>query len=192
MGAEFGTVQVTADAGDITMADGTTTSSGSGQITYDATGNVALSLLTSTSGNLVVTAGSGSSTSGAITDNRTDGLGGEGGSNLVTTGTATLTAESGIGSAGGADDIDTTIGTLVATNNTSGNIFVQETDGLIVGGTGVRTLAGNGNINLDVDAGDLTVNSVVTAHGDGYRDAERRRRRGESERGGQFDQRPDR
>src|SRR5207237_4239410 len=83
--------------------------------------------------------------------------------NLTTSGTATLSAATGIGSAGGAADIDTTIGTLAATNNTSGNIFVQETNGLVIGGTGVRTLGGNGNINVDVTAGARNVNSVVTA-----------------------------
>ncbi|MCY2977146.1 MAG: hypothetical protein NTU79_00585, partial [Planctomycetota bacterium] len=59
----------------------------------------------------------------------------------------------------------TNVGTLVATNTTRGDIFIQETNGLIIGGTGVRTIAGNGNINIDVDAGDLTANSVVTAQG---------------------------
>ena len=117
---------------------------------------MSLSVLTSTSGLLNVTA-----TAGAITDNTADEL-----ANLVTTATATLDAATGIGGAGAAD-IDTTIGTLVATNRTSGDIFVQETDTLIVGGTGIQTLASNGNINVDVDAGSLTVNSVVTAHGSG-------------------------
>ena len=108
-----------------------------------------------------VTADSDANNTGSITDNTV----GEA-SNLVTTGTATLVAAQGIGAAGAAD-IDTTIGTLVATNSTSGDIFIQETNGLLIGGTGVRTLAGNGNINIDVDAGNLTVNSVVTANGSG-------------------------
>jgi hypothetical protein len=77
---------------------------------------------------------------------------------------ATLSAATGIGS---ADDIDTSIDSLIATNSTSGNIDVQESDGLVIAGTGVRTLAGNGSINVDVDAGDLTVDSVVTANGSG-------------------------
>ncbi|NTW52780.1 MAG: filamentous hemagglutinin N-terminal domain-containing protein, partial [Chlorobiaceae bacterium] len=162
VGPDIGTVVVTADNGSITMADGTATSTNTGTIDYSATGSVALSLLTSTSGDIGVTAGSGGSVVGAITDNTAPGEG----ANLVTSGTATLTAETGIGAAG-APDIDTTIGTLVATNNTSGDIYVQESSGLIIGGTGVRTLGGNGNINIDVDAGNLTVNSVVTAHGYG-------------------------
>ncbi|HPM82318.1 MAG TPA: choice-of-anchor Q domain-containing protein, partial [Candidatus Anammoximicrobium sp.] len=150
-------INVTADNGSITMAGGTTTTSSTGTITYDATANVALSQLISTSGPINVTAGSG-----AITDNLVSEA-----ANLSTSGTVTLDAETGIGSAGGAADIDTTIGTLVATNRTSGNIVIQETSGLIVAGTGVQTLAGNGSISIDVDAGNLTINSVVTAHGAG-------------------------
>ncbi|MCA9064033.1 MAG: hypothetical protein KDA96_13270, partial [Planctomycetaceae bacterium] len=76
-----------------------------------------------------------------------------------------MTAATGIGS---ADVIEITVNTLIATNNTSGDIRVQETNTLIIGGTGVRTLLGNGNIDIDVDAGSLTVNSVVTAHGSGH------------------------
>ena len=56
-----GTVTVTADSGAITMADGTTTTSGSGTISYSATASVVLGLLTSTSGEINVTAGSGAS-----------------------------------------------------------------------------------------------------------------------------------
>ena len=154
-----GTVQVTADNGAITMQDGTSTSTDSGEISYSAVGDVSLSQLQSNSGPLNVTADSDSSGAGAIIDNLTGET-----SNLVTTGTATLQAATGIGA---ADDIDITIGTLVATNTTLGNISIQETDGLVIDGTGVRTLGGSGNILVDVDAGNLTVNSVVTAHGDG-------------------------
>ncbi|NTU59180.1 MAG: S-layer family protein, partial [Chlorobiaceae bacterium] len=161
VGLDVGTVIVTADNGGITMSDGTVTSTNTGTIGYSATGGVALSQLSSTSGDISVTAGSGASVVGAITDNKTS----DEASNLITGGTATLTAETGIGTSG--SDMDTTIGTLVATNTTSGDIYVQETSGLIIGGTGVRTLSGNGNINIDVDAGNLTVDSVVTAHGYG-------------------------
>ena len=154
-----GTVQVAADNGSITMADGTSASTGSGQIDYSASGDVSLSLLQSNSGNLNVTADSDSSGAGAILDNTNGET-----ANLITTGTATLQAATGIGN---TDDIDTTIGTLVATNTTSGDISIQETDGLVIGGAGVRTLAGSGHIFIDVDAGNLTVNSVVTAQGDG-------------------------
>lgn len=154
-----GTAQVTADKGSITMQDGASATTDSGEISYSATGDVSLGLLQSNSGSLNVTADSDSSGAGAIIDN-TNGEA----ANLVTTGTATLQAATGIG---GTDDIDTTIGTLVATNTTSENISIQETDGLVIGGTGVRTQGGSGSIQIDVDAGNLTVNSVVTAQGDG-------------------------
>ncbi len=156
-----GTATVIADNGNITMADGTTTTTINGAINYTATGNVLLSQLISTNGSIDVTADSDSNGTGSITDNTAAET-----SNLITTGTATLSAAQGIGAAGAAD-IDTTIGTLVATNTTNGDIFVQETNGLVIGGTGVRTLAGNGNIVIDVLSGNLTVSSLVTANGAG-------------------------
>src|SRR5688500_20341019 len=55
----------------------------------------------------------------------------------------------------------------MSANYTCVNIVVKDTDGLIIGGAGVRTLAGNGNIDVDVDAGNLTMDNVVTAHGSG-------------------------
>jgi hypothetical protein len=48
-----------------------------------------------------------------------------------------------------------------------GGIFIHETSHLILGGVGVRTQAGNGDISVVVTSGDLTVNSAVTAHGAG-------------------------
>ena len=83
---------------------------------------------------------------------------------LVTTGQATLTAVTGIGSSAAGGDIDTTINTLQATNSTSGDIYIQETNTLEINGTGVRTLAGAGKINIDVTSGNLNVNAVVTSH----------------------------
>ncbi|WP_324726004.1 hypothetical protein [Actomonas aquatica] len=153
-----GTIDVTADTADVVMQDGTTTSTTTGAITVGAATDIDLSVINSTSGDLTLTA-----TAGAITDNTAAET-----ANLITTGQATLTAATGMGSGGGDADIDTTLSTLAATNTTSGNIFVHETDGLIINGTGLRTLDGNGNIDVDVDAGDLTVDSVVTAHGSGY------------------------
>jgi hypothetical protein len=144
------------------MLNGVSTSNGSGTVTYTATGNVALSVIDSVSGAINVTADSGAANTGAITDNTAAET-----ANLDTTGTVTLSAAAGIGSAGGVADIDTTIGTLIATNDTTGNIFIQETNGLVVDGTGVRTLAGSGNVNIDVDAGNLTINTVINAHGSG-------------------------
>jgi hypothetical protein len=151
-----GNVIVGAASGSVTMANGTTTSSVNGTISYGATVNVALSQLISVTGNITVMG------SIAITDNSAAES-----ANLLTSGEATMEASQGIGVTG-AGDIDTTIGTLVTLNSpTSGDIVIQETNGLIIGGTGVRTQGGNGNINIDVDAGNLTVNSVVTAHGSG-------------------------
>ena len=94
-----------------------------------------------------------------------DGLAGEV-ANLIAP-QATLTAATGIGTPAADGDLNTAIGTLTATNQTSGGIYVRETSGLIIGDTGVRTLGGNGDIQIDVQAGALDVNSVVTADGSG-------------------------
>ena len=150
-----GTISVTATTNDITMANGTVYSAGSGQVDLLAATNVKLGQVTTTSSAVNVTA-----TAGAITDNTSDEN-----PNITTSETATLVAATGIG-ASGAGDIDMAIGTLVATNNTSGDIFVQDTSGLILGGGGVLTTGGNGNINIDV-AGAMTVEGVVTANGSG-------------------------
>ena len=144
------TVDVTAYNGSITMSSGTTTSTDTGDITYDATNSVSVSALNSTSGSLNVTA-----TAGAITDS----LIGEA-ANLTTAAAATLVAATGIGS---ADDIDTTIGTLQAGNSTSGDIIIQETDGLLIAGTGIVNSADN--IEICLTSGDLTLQSDITATG---------------------------
>ncbi|MFM7037775.1 MAG: beta strand repeat-containing protein, partial [Planctomycetaceae bacterium] len=155
-------VNVTADNGAITMADATSTTSDSGNISYSAPGDVLLALLTSTSGNINVTAGAAPSATGAISDN----LGAET-PNISTSGTATLTADTGIGTSTGDGDIETSVGTIVATNNTSNVIFITEADAVTVGGTGLRTLAGNGDITLNLTTGLLTLAGNVTAHGTG-------------------------
>ncbi|MCL4202267.1 MAG: autotransporter-associated beta strand repeat-containing protein [Pirellulaceae bacterium] len=157
-----GAINMTAAGGSIAMSDGTTTSSDAGDITVSAAADVAISLLASLTGNIFVTAGAGDSLAGAIIENTNAET-----PNLVTSGRVTLEAETGIGSAGGAADIDISAGELVATNRTAGNIFVRETDGLTIVGTGARTLAGNGTIGIRVDAGDLTVSGPVAAHGSG-------------------------
>ncbi|MFC1830203.1 beta strand repeat-containing protein, partial [Thermodesulfobacteriota bacterium] len=152
--SEFGTVKILADNGDIVMADGTTTAAGTGLISYSATGSVALSLLT-TGGNVQVTADSGAITDNTALEN----------ANIVAD-QATLSAATGIG-ASGAADIDTTITTLIATNSTSGDIFVEETDDLIISGTGVKTESGNGSIVLITQNGSLTISEIVSADGSG-------------------------
>src|SRR5262249_35865073 len=129
---------------------------GSATVTLLASTNINLSIVGSGSGTLNLTA-----TNGAISDNTTLET-----ANLVTTGTVNLVAKTGIG-ASGAADIDTTIGTLSAINSTSGSIYIQETSALIIGGSGVATQGGNGDIIIDVVAGDLTVNTAVSANGSG-------------------------
>ncbi|MFC1533492.1 hypothetical protein ACFL7M_09040, partial [Thermodesulfobacteriota bacterium] len=155
-----GTVTVTADNGSITMADDTSTVTDTGNINYSATADVALSVLSSTSGELFVTAGIGTSY-GAISDSLSTES-----ANLITEVMAILTAETGIG-AEGDEDIDTAIGTLDATNRVSGDIYVQEIDGLIISDNGIKTLNGNGAIFIDVDSGGLTIKGVITSHGIG-------------------------
>jgi hypothetical protein len=153
VGANIGTVTLTADAGGITMADLTTTAAGTGQIVYTATGSVALSLL-NTAGSVTVTAGSGSSVIGAITDNTALET-----ANIVA-GTVTLNAETGIG-ATGVGDIETTITTLTATNATAGDINLTETDSITL--NSVVASAGN----VVVTSGAAMVVTSVTAGGAG-------------------------
>jgi len=98
---------------------------------------------------------------GAITDNNDNTP-----SNNVRAQDLVMQAMTGIGN-GANGALETDVTTLQATNNTSGDINIHETSGLTVVGSGVRTLGGNGNINIDVDAGDLILSGVVTAHGAG-------------------------
>lgn len=80
-----------------------------------------------------------------------------------------MTAANGIGESGVGNvrDIDTDAGSIQATNTVVGDILIHETDGLLIVGTGVQTLGGDGNVDIDVDAGSLVVNAGVTAHGAG-------------------------
>ncbi len=154
-------------AGDLTVSS-VVTADGFGTVTLTAGGSIFLGdVVSSTTGNLTITADADTNGTGAIVDTLADTdlvTAGEQGVNLVTLGSAILSAAQGIGA---ADDIDTTVTTLEATNSTSNSILIQETDELIIGGTGVRTLAGNGGIGVDVVVGSLTINSVVTAQGSG-------------------------
>ena len=116
---------ITADTGAITMSDGVISTTDTGAISYTAATDVSLSQLLSTSGVITVTA-----TVGSIKDSTSAET-----ANLITSDTLTLTAATGMG-ASGADDIDTTVGTLTATNSTSGDIYVQESQGLVIAGNG--------------------------------------------------------
>src|SRR5690242_9599440 len=119
------------------MGDGSTVRSTTGSLTMVAPGDVLLSSV-STAGNVVVTADYDGVTTG-LSDNAgtiSDNTAAEAAN--ITANQATLTAATGIGSTASlATDIDTTITTLIATNKTSGDIVIRETDTLIVGGTGV-------------------------------------------------------
>lgn len=154
-----GTIQVVADTGSMTMADGTQTSTELGSIDYSAAGDIVISLIRSDSGPLSITADSDNSLDGAIIDNTAGET-----ANLATGGTLTLLAATGIGS---GDDLNTDVGLLTATNTTSGDISIREADGLIVTGSGVQTQGGDGDISLVVDDGTLVVNSLIAAHGSG-------------------------
>ncbi|MCX6937742.1 MAG: hypothetical protein NTU80_07550, partial [Verrucomicrobia bacterium] len=156
-----GPIGIDVSAGSLTV-NAVVTADAAGTVTLAAYTDIALgATVSSTSGALTLTAGQGASVSGAITDTTVAET-----ALLVTTGQTTLSAETGIG-ASGAGDIDSTLNTLEAVNATSGGIFLQETDTLVVNNTGVRTTGGAGAINLDVSAGSLTVNAVVTADASG-------------------------
>jgi hypothetical protein len=151
---DAGTVSVTAVAGEIAMGAGTMTGSIRGPITYRAAADVALGVLTSTEGAIDVTADNDGDNAGSINDATAAEE-----PNLVTNAMVSLTASSGIGGVGDAD-IDTMIGMLEVTNRRSGDVAVQEANGLIVSGSGLRTPSGR--MNLAVDAGDLKIDSIIT------------------------------
>ncbi|MEZ6122903.1 MAG: autotransporter-associated beta strand repeat-containing protein [Planctomycetaceae bacterium] len=153
-----GTIRVTADTASIVMADGTSTSTATGTIQYQAADSVDVTVLNSDSGDLTVTAATGSISDVSSSED----------ANLAASGRVTLTAATGIGSTG-SGDIDTNIDSLTATNSTSGDIVIQESDELVIAVSGISTNGGNGNISLDVDAGDVTINvsADVSANGSG-------------------------
>ena len=148
---------MTADAGDITMADGTTTTSGSGQITYRATANIALSLLTSSGATIVVTADSNLDGTGAISDIRTGELDDATPVfNIVGLQTA-LRAGSGVGSdADGLPDLDLQV-TNVAAETRTGDIHLRNSGALNI--ETVNGLSGVTITNLDGTA--TTADNII-------------------------------
>jgi hypothetical protein len=149
----IGSITVSANIGNIVMSNAAETQTLAGSIHYGGVGGVVLGLLRSESGDISV-----SSSLGAITEN----TGGES-SNIVTTGAVALSAATGIGAAGFAD-IDTTIGSLTG-HCSGGDIWIQETAGLTIGGVGLHALGANRSININVAASDLWVDGPVTAQG---------------------------
>ncbi|MCC5845792.1 MAG: LEPR-XLL domain-containing protein, partial [Verrucomicrobia bacterium] len=151
-----GTISVEAKGGDVTMVDGTISQTEFGMISYTASGDIFLSLLESTAGgDLYVDAGD------RIRDNTFLEE-----PNLRTTGLATLLAVNGIGDVG-VDDINLHVGSVRGLNSLSGRIVLREVNTLEITPGGLMTLGGNGDIIVTVDAGHLTVNGPVTAHGSG-------------------------
>ncbi len=131
---------------------------GGGGIFVSETGNLRLALVDAANGNVGLTS------TAAIVDATL------GESALIVGAAVSLSAVTGIGGPGAGADINTTITSLTATttSTTIGNgIFIRETDGLVIDAPGVRTLGGNGPISIDVMAGDLTTNGVVSANGSG-------------------------
>lgn len=157
-----GTIDVTADNGDITMADGTVTTSADGNITYDATNSIGLSQIT-TAADAIVTADSDSDNAGAITDNLT------GEAANITAYELALRAADGIGA---ADDIDTNVRLLAAVSE-SGSILLHEVDGsgVVIGTTDglsgititdTAAALDSGNDHIVVrSSGDITVDDAV-------------------------------
>ncbi|WP_437205089.1 beta strand repeat-containing protein [Planctomicrobium sp. SH664] len=134
-----GTGAITQDAGSLINA-------GSGRIQLSAAGDITLGgLRTTHAGDDAVQI---TSRQGAIVD----------GGDLVTNvdaanGQLTMTAATGIGS---ANAIETTVNRLRATNTTSGNIDIQETNALVIRSV---TQQGNGNVRVATTNGALTVQS---------------------------------
>jgi hypothetical protein len=148
-----GSITVVAESGEIEMADGTETST-TGSIDYTAGTNIYLSVLTS-DGMVTVTA-----TNGMIAD-----ILGTENSNIVGE-TATLTAAEGIGLLW-VEDIDTTIAELTATSIISGDIYIQETNGLILDFAGI--LGGDGWIVISTITGPMVYNEIDSSYSLGGR-----------------------
>ena len=120
-----------------------------------STGSIAVGTIDTISGAVTLTA------DGAITN------AGGGSTDVVTSGELIATAKTGIGSYSAPGALATAVGSLQATNATSGGIFIDETDGLNVVGTGLQTQAGNGVIVILVANGSLNVTAPVSANGSG-------------------------
>ncbi|MFN0022201.1 MAG: beta strand repeat-containing protein, partial [Pirellulaceae bacterium] len=156
--------------GVITMADGTSATSGTGLISLDADGNIQVSLLQtgSAAGNAVTV----TTTAGAITD-------ADAGAALdvsAVNGGAILSAATGVGAAGVNATIEVQVINLDVHNNTSGGIFVTDTAlGLTLtnlsGPTSVSGMGGNGLITalspLTIAASAITAGGMTYTATDG-------------------------
>ncbi|MEK7414245.1 MAG: hypothetical protein AAB263_13100, partial [Planctomycetota bacterium] len=170
-----GTVDVEAQNGLITMANGAVASSGGGSIRYLAAQSVVLGGLNAVAGTVEVTATAGSITDGGIADLE------------VIAGTLRLDSSTGIGTS--ANALDISVATLAV--RTEGSIYLEESDEVTVGSVaGVQvqrvaaagttaawpvfavataglTTTANGNIVLYTLNGSLTVDQPVSVTGNG-------------------------
>lgn len=170
-----GTIDVEAERGSVTMADGATAQSGGGAIRYAAAVDVTLGRLLAGTGDVSVVA-----VAGSITDN---------GNLQDALNAGRLRLNAGVGIGLGANALDTTVGTITA-RAAGGGIYLANHDSLMVGtvgpvvvyrvkssGTtvlvtdvaqsGETTTAGNGPIVQRTLAGSLTVSQTVMANGSG-------------------------
>ncbi|WP_423274891.1 beta strand repeat-containing protein, partial [Arcobacter sp. YIC-464] len=133
----------------ITVADGIyTNSSSGGDIAYSAGLDISLSIVEADA-SVTLTAG------GSVLDNLSSEV-----SNILG-GTTSLTITAGTGIGTNSDDIDTTVANITLTNNTSGDIYLQETDTLEI--KGITQNSSDGVINIVVDSGDITQSGNITS-----------------------------
>ena len=155
-----GKISVLAETGSILMAGNATSTSGSGGILYQAAEDVYVTQL-STTGDAKVVAGAGDSIQGAIVDVLSSEQ-----PNIIAD-RLTLIAETGIGKKGGNRDVDIHVNELTARNLTANDISLQETDGLVLGSSGIVNRGESGFIDIDIDQGDFGLNGSVRSFGYG-------------------------
>jgi Calx-beta domain/FG-GAP-like repeat/Bacterial Ig domain/TLD len=88
------------------------------------------------------------------------------GTGAITTGAGLVSANQLYLAAAQGITLSINAGVLSANNRTTGDISLTESDGVTIGSFGLKTLAGNGNINLNT-AGGISVLAAVSAHGSG-------------------------
>ncbi|WP_423274897.1 beta strand repeat-containing protein, partial [Arcobacter sp. YIC-464] len=142
-----GDISVIATSGSIIMNDIKETNSTAGNITYNASSNVEVAII-NTTGNVTVIAGL------AISDN----LSSENAN--ITANEATLSATTGIGT--NSDEIDTDVSTISLTNITSGDIFLEEDDDLII--SSINSQGTNGDVVIVTEEGTITTTGTITTN----------------------------
>ena len=170
-----GTIDVEAQNGSVTMADGAVSQTSAGSLRYKASTDVTIGGLNAGSGTVSVVATSGNIIDGGDTDKD------------VTAANLRLFAGTGIGSS--SNTIDTAV-TVVAAQVANGSIYLADDDAVTIGLVGIVTVfrvftsgttlnvqdtalsgettqAGNGNIVQLSLAGTLTVSQTVVANGSG-------------------------